>query len=95
MKLKIKKPEKNKVKYEEQFIQFLIANFVAIRYRRNLKDHKLGMIRKNVRMSLKRLMKNFTPKNYIHSFDWEESKEGFEFWEDINKKWKLKLKEIK
>ena len=82
------------LKLEKTLIYFLIKHNVVIRFRRNLKDHKLGIIRKNVNMKLKRLLKQHSTKNYIKSFNWELTKEGTLFWSNINKKWKYEIKEI-
>jgi len=80
--------------HEQKLIEFLIDNCVILRYRRNLRDHKLGMVRKNVKIPFNRLLKPFKPKDYIHSFDWSLTKEGFGFWHNIDKKWETRLKKM-
>ena len=80
------------LKLEKTLIYFLIKQNVVLRFRKNLKDHKLGIVRKNVNMKISRLLKQHPPERYIKSFNWSLTKEGVMFWSGINKKWKKEIK---
>lgn len=62
------------VTMEERFIQFLIDNDCLINFKRQIPD-----------MSL---VASLAPVDWIlMSFDWDNTPEGSEFWEEINSKW--------
>lgn len=62
------------VTVEERFIQFLIDNDCLINFKRQIPD-----------MSL---VASLAPVDWIlMSFDWDNTPEGGEFWEEINSKW--------
>lgn len=80
------------LKYEKTLIYFLIKHKVIIRFRKNLREHKFGIVRKNVKIKVSRLLRQHPPENYIKSFNWELTKEGNFFWTTINKRWKKELR---
>lgn len=66
------------VTVEERFIQFLIDNDCLINFKRQIPD-----------MSL---VASLAPVDWIlMSFDWDNTPEGGEFWEEINSKWYKEL----
>ena len=61
------------------FIRFLKDNNCYTQYQRNLKKY-LSIVKK------------FDKLHYvIAAFTWSETKEGIEFWNDIDMKWRIKL----
>lgn len=81
--------------FESELVRFLIKKNVVLRYRRNLRDHKLGIVRKGVRLRMQRLIKPLPPDKYIQSFYWKHTKEGKMFWSNINRKWQKELKKLR
>ena len=81
--------------FESELVSFLINKSVILRYRRNLRDHKLGIIRKRVKLKMQRLLRPLPPDKYIQSFYWKQTKEGKFFWSDINRKWQKELKRLR
>jgi len=86
---------KTGVPFEKDLVHFLIENNVAIRFTRNLKESRFGIVRKGVKLKTSRLLRPLPPEKYIQSFSWDHTKQGKPFWLDIHKKWIERLQRIK
>lgn len=81
----------DEVNIKDLFMQFLKNDGVYYRYIENLKDPHWAIVRP---MTFDEIIDRIDPGDYIFkAFRWPFTKEGSDFWEDIDDKWSSLLRE--
>lgn len=75
--------------YGKTFLNFLVKEECAIRYVRNV--YKI----KSQKVKITGYLKNIVPEDYVKVFNWENTDEGYSFWNIVNAKWRYLIKELK